>query len=575
MKKNIFVALFFKYIYYFVFYMLISYGLSIVIVKGAGFISDAVDCMLNGEAVDIENLVLTTMLLVVISMILAFVKKICGESFSICIQRESKNITVKNLITTEYRYFEKNSGAIITRLISDIDQVGMLFSEIIPEVIQSIVLVVTLMISVLLMDLRLFTGIVVSYPIVIIVSNFIAKRVNQLAKLRRGKYDSLTECAQDIIGGIEIERSYRLFETLYNRIERISDDILYNEILRNKYQAFANAAQSFIKWMPCVICSVIALIEVFNDTITVGELMMFIILFNKLSAPMSELPFRINDGREMLVSLNRINQLVNEPKEKSGDFYGDGIDNVKNIIEMKDIEYRYGLNQEKKVLEHLNVSFEKGKITAIVGESGTGKTTLFKILCGLINPTGGKFELCGVEFEKWNIGAARRKIGFVSQNAFLFPDTIAANVANGYENITMEQIVEACKKAHIHDDIMLFTDGYQTIVGERGANLSGGQVQRLSIARALLKNAPILLLDEPTSALDMETERNIMKELRENPSDKKTIIMIAHRLSTIVNADKIIVMDKGKVAEQGTHQSLLEEDGIYARLYKYEMNEGC
>lgn len=223
----------------------------------------------------------------------------------------------------------------------------------------------------------------------------------------------------------------------------------------------------------------------------------------------------------------------------------------------------------RKIFDELSISIEKGKTTAIVGGSGEGKTTLFKILCGFYKHQQGTYSLFGINFHDWDLNDARSMFSLVSQNVFLFPGTIYENVAYGKKGATKDEIIDACKMANIHDFIMKLPQGYETMTGERGVKLSGGECQRISIARAILKNAPIQ--DEPTSSVDVTTEQMIQGAI-DNISKQKTVIIIAHRLSTIQNADTILVFDNGKLAEQGNHQDLLQKKGKYADLYRNELS---
>lgn len=557
-------------LHYLILFIILTYVMTKIVMISATMISNSIDDLLNMKNIDIYNLMVKILILIIISMILAFIKQICSEKYSIEIQKRCKNFIASKLQRIEYGYFDNNSGSIITKLTSDMTVVEQLFSETIATIIQNIVTIITVCIYIFAINKKLLFGVIICYPFVLLATSIIAKRLVILAKRRRGKFDLLAETVGDCLDGIEIERSYGLLNTLEKRIDSVVDDILKNESSRNKYNSLSGTLQNLLKWLPNVICSVIALIITINGQITVGELMAFVIALNRIVTPMSELPFTINDAKESKVSLDRINEIINYPEEESGVFSTDIEHSGENAIELKNISFSYADNKERAILNHCNITFEKGKTTAVVGTSGAGKTTLFKILCGFVIPLEGKYELYGYDFKQWNLMQARKQISFVSQNIFLFPESIAENVAYGKEDVGFEEIVRACKIANIHDFIISLPEQYNTVVGERGSKLSGGERQRLSIARAVLKNAPILLLDEPTSALDIGTEKMIQEAI-DHISHNSTVIIIAHRLSTIKNADKIVVLDKGQVAESGTHESLINHNGIYAGLYKKEI----
>ena len=432
-------------------------------------------------------------------------------------------------------------------------------------------MIITFSVSIMIMNYRLMLSILICYPVVLLIGDKLSKRLNELAKNRKGKYDELTDAVMDAVGGIEIERSYCLYEELTNRINLIVKCILGNEYKRNTYQAMANGLQNLIKWFPNVVCSIIALVEVLAGRLSVGELMGFVVLFVKLSSYMSELPAYINDGRELFVSVKRIEQLLEAPVEKSGNYYLKEIYKGSDVVGLKNVTYRYEDNPSRNVLDNINVTFKKGTTNAIVGESGSGKSTLFKLLCGFERPVKGTYELYGVDFNKWQLDKARELFAIVPQNSFMFPESVYDNLRYGNEEATMEQIIVACKSAGIYERIISLPDKFDTIIGENGAEFSGGEKQRIAIARALVKNAPIILLDEPTSALDVKTE-SIINETMEKIAKKhdKTIIIIAHRLSTIKNVDRIIVLHKGKLVEDGKHNELIKNNGFYASLYNKE-----
>jgi len=241
--------------------------------------------------------------------------------------------------------------------------------------------------------------------------------------------------------------------------------------------------------------------------------------------------------------------------------------NVKGTISYKDVSFFY--NSAEPVLEHVSFDIQAGRSIALVGPSGGGKTTICSLLPRFYDVTGGTITIDGQDIRHVTLKSLRSCIGIVQQDVYLFGGTIRENIAYGKPEATDEEIIEAAKKANIHDFIMELPDGYDTFVGERGARLSGGQKQRISIARVFLKNPPILILDEATSALDNESERHIQKSL-EDLAKNRTTITIAHRLSTIRNADEIIVINNQNISERGTHKALLEKNGLYAKYYEMQ-----
>ena len=557
-----------KYCYLFVVAGILSYILSELVVIGSEIISNAINAMFDGDNIDIEYVAGNTLLIIIISMVVTYIKSITNELFSIKVQKDCKNITVESLERVQYRFFEKNEGTIINKLTSDINDMGKLLSEI----LQYAVTIITISIALVKMNWLIFAGIVVTFPLVIFTSDMIAKKINDLARKRRGKYDELADIALDNIEGIEVAKAYAIEETLGLRVSSKAKEILKNEYSRNRYQALANGIVLLMKWVPSDGCSLIALFLVLKNTITIGEFMSFLVLFGKISTSLSELPFRIIDAREMLISVKRIEELLCAPKEVSGDYKGSELKNVENIIELKNVSFSYASGNtkcfENRILKDINVSIKQGEKVAIVGASGAGKSTLLKLLCGFEEVDEGDYYLCGQVFSKWDINEARRLISYVPQDSFLFPETILENLAYGAKNIDIEKVENACKKAGIYQKVCELPDGFNTEVGERGANLSGGERQRLSIARAIYKNSPIILLDEPTSALDEQTEKIISKTISEN--HENTVIIIAHRLSTIKNVDRIYCMDKGEIVEVGNHEELIRKNGIYAALYGKE-----
>lgn len=549
----------------------LSFILSELVVIGSEIITDAVNTLILEEKVNVSSLCFRMGIIILVAMTISFLRSICNELFSIKIQKECKNITMESIEKADYSFFNDNAGSVINKLTFDINDMGNLLSEILPDILQYAVTIIVISIAIVKMNWIIFVGVIIIFPTSLFISNKIAKKINALAKKRRGKYDELSNIALDNIEGIEIAKAYGIEEILGKQVNNKADEILQNEYARNRYQALANGLTLLIKWVPTIICSLITLALVLKNIITTGELMAFLVLLGKISEPISELPFRMIDAKEMMISIKRIQGLMNISPEKSGCYRGIDGNKESKVIELKNIAFSYNIESGTNILKDVSMVIEKGKKIAVVGESGAGKSTLLKILCGFIRKTSGSYTLYGYDFTEWNIDEARKLMAYVSQDAYLFPGTIAENVAYGDKNIDMTKVENVCKRAGIYEMINALTDRFDTEVGERGVKLSGGERQRLSIARALYKNTPIILMDEPTSALDEETQAFVSKMIYGDKN--KTVIVIAHRLSTIKNADKIYYMENGKMVECGNHNELMLKNGVYAALYGKEAIE--
>ncbi len=239
----------------------------------------------------------------------------------------------------------------------------------------------------------------------------------------------------------------------------------------------------------------------------------------------------------------------------------------KQALEFKDVSFSY--NNEESIIRNINFELNKGENIAFVGSSGSGKSTVFKLICGYYDFNDGEIKIFGNDYHKLSLSELRKQISIVSQDVYLFNGTILENISYGKIDATKEEIIEASKKANIHDTIMELPDGYETVIGENGVGLSGGEKQRVSIARAFLKESKILLLDEPTSALDVKTEK-LVKEALDKIKKEKTIITIAHRLQTIIDSDRIYVFSNGEIVEVGTHKELMDKQGYYFDLQAFE-----
>lgn len=550
-------------------FVIFSVVLNEIVILGNDLIAQAADEVLGGGKVIFSEFIKPLMQMIVLGTVMAYLKSISGNQYSAIVQRDVRASLGKHLIKLPFSCFdERGSGSIITRLISDIDEMGRFFSEILPNLLVNIVTVVTATIYLVKMDAVLILVLFASYPVMLVVADRLSKKLAKIAQKLRGHMDECNEKAYDAIQGIVIGRSYNLYEAQKKEIDAVIDSKVDQACKSTRISSLGWVLKNVITTIPVIVCYLFALYEAMQGRITVGEMLAFTVILGRILYPIGDIVFCANDIREVGVSLKRIQELYNQEEERAGGRIHTCAEDNGEIpaIEWSDVTFGYDDNKEHYILNKMSFLIETGEQTAFVGGSGEGKTTIFKLLCGFYEKDSGQYMLFGHSFEEWNLEAARSCFSEVSQNVFLFPGTIRQNVACGKEYATDEEVEEACKNANIHDFIMQLPEGYETFVGERGVRLSGGQRQRISIARAFLKDAPILLLDEPTAAIDVEAEQKIQEAL-ERITVGRTVIIIAHRLSTVRNAKRIYVVSGGRIVEKGNHQELLEQQGIYAGMY--------
>ncbi|MFR8643594.1 MAG: ABC transporter ATP-binding protein, partial [Monoglobus pectinilyticus] len=309
----------------------------------------------------------------------------------------------------------------------------------------------------------------------------------------------------------------------------------------------------------------------FKGSLTLGALIAFSSLLGQTLSPLMRASSMFFNLKSASASAERVFSIINEPSEQEGSEVSASLNGDVPAIQFENVSFGY--EEDKPVLKNLNLSIKKGETVGFAGASGCGKSTILGLICGFYRPSSGRILIGGIDMGDRNLKAVRSLISYVSQDAYLFPFSIYDNIAMGKSGATKEEVIAAAKAAYAHDFIMETENGYDTIVGERGSRLSGGQIQRISIARAMLKDAPILLLDEATSALDVKAEAEVQKAL-DNLSIGRTVLVVAHRLSTIKGADRIAVIDNGIVAECGSHDELLKKDGLYAKLQNVHSQQG-
>lgn len=557
-----------KHSIWLILYIVTSFLLSSILIAGNDYIAAAADQVFAGNPIVFAEFFLPLAGMTLAGTFVSFIKSMSGSTYSTRMQQTVRNNLQNHLVNLPYSYFdEKGTGSIMNKLVSDIGEVGRFYSEILPELIVNVITVITITVYLIRMDVWLIVILFASYPIMIIAARHLSGKLKAVAKKRRSSMDDRTEIAYDAISGMVVGRSYNLYPVMKKRIDTVIDEIAAHAARSTRITSMGYVTEHVMTAIPLVACYLFALHETLNGTITTGEMFAFTVLVSRITYPLGRVVFCISDIKEAGVSIGRIKDILREREEESGTEKFSVTEEVP-AVSFTDVSFSY--DENRKVLNKMTFSVKQGETVAFAGSSGGGKSTIFKLLCGLYRVQSGTYKLFGHDFSRWDLQEARKCFSIVSQNVYLFPDSIFDNVACGKENATEEEVYEACRNANIHDFIMSLPDGYDTLAGERGVRLSGGERQRISIARAFLKDAPILLLDEPTSAVDVETEKLIQDAL-ERVSKGRTVLVIAHRLSTIRESDRIMVVQEGSIAQTGTHDELMGQQGIYANLYGKEL----
>jgi len=392
-------------------------------------------------------------------------------------------------------------------------------------------------------------------------------------KLRRQMNDQDTDANQKAIDSLLNYETVKYFGAEAREAGRYDGAMAGYEIaaIKTNYSlAFLNFGQAVIITAGLVGVMVMAAIGVQNGTLTVGDFVMVNAYMIQITVPLNFLGTVYREIRQALVDMGQMFDLLEQPAEINDKPDAPELKVTGGQVRLNDVHFGY--NEDRKILSGVNITAEPGQMVAIVGSTGSGKSTIGRLLFRFYDVQGGSLTIDGQDVRDVTQNSLHRQIGVVPQDTVLFNDTIGYNIAYGRDGATQADVEAAAKASQIHDFIAALPDGYETSVGERGLKLSGGEKQRVGIARTLLKDPPILLLDEATSALDSETEREIQEALHQ-AGKGRTVITIAHRLSTIADADTIIVLEKGEVVEQGTHDALLAQEGRYAQLWHRQQAE--
>ncbi|HIW51093.1 MAG TPA: ABC transporter ATP-binding protein/permease [Candidatus Blautia intestinavium] len=462
-------------------------------------------------------------------------------------------------------YSRNNSGQMMSKLVSDLFDIAE-FAHHGPEnLFISVVKIFGSFIFLFLINWRLALPLVVLVLCMFVFSFRQNQRMQETFMENRRKIGDVNSSLQDTLAGIRVVQSFANEEIERKKFRKSNHAFLLSK--RDNYSCMGNFMgwNLFFQGMMYLVTLVFGGYLIAQGLMDVTDLAMYALYIGIFISPIQILVELIEMMQKGLAGFRRFLDVMETEPEITDAPDAKPLTDVKGRVRYDDVSFHYS-DDDTPVLSHVSFEIPAGKSVALVGPSGSGKTTICSLLPRFYDVTGGRITIDGKDVRTLTLKSLRSQIGMVQQDVYLFSGTIRENIAYGKPGASDEEIIEAARRANIHDFIRELPDGYDTFVGERGARLSGGQKQRISIARVFLKNPPVLILDEATSALDNESERWIQKSLEEL-SAGRTTITIAHRLSTIRNADEIIVITEDGIAERGTHESLMKQNGIYARYY--------
>lgn len=482
-----------------------------------------------------------------------------------------RELVFRNMQKQPLSFFDKiPTGSNISRIVNDTALIQSTVSDSVAAILKDILSIIGLVAVAIHMEwkLSLIAFIVLPFSIYPIVA--FGKKLRKIGLNLQRYVARLTSFLHETITGQRIVKAFSMEEYENKRFVGENETLFRIVMKRTKIRALSHPVMEVIGGIAIGAVIWYGGREVILGNSTPGTFFSFMTSLIMLYEPIKKLNKENHNIQQGLAASQRVFELIDREPEVLEKTDSKKLENVQGVIELSDVSFRY---DDKMVLNNIHLKIKKNEVLAVVGKSGVGKTTLVNLIPRFYDITEGRLEVDGIDVRDVTLDSLRKNIALVTQDVILFNDTIRSNIAYGVEP-DENRLFDAAKMAYAHDFILKLPKGYDTVVGEKGIRLSGGQKQRIAIARALYKNAPILILDEATSSLDAQSEIEVQKAL-ENLMKGRTTIIIAHRLSTIINAHRIIVLEKGMIVQEGTHTSLMDQEGPYRKLYELQFKAGA
>lgn len=523
-----------------------------------------VNTALNGQRDSILPMIVIFIGVIMGGVLSNYTKKFATSKFALHATEDIKNALAKRISRATLEEINKiQSGDMAARLNTDTEMISSFIKNNLTNFVVQILMGLGAATYIYVVSWKLFAICLLATPFAMAFANYVNKKAALYYPKSYQYQGEASGHMSQCISGIDVVKAYNLNDTMDRKAKNIFEMVFKFDMMSQKYNSILQPLCYFLSNFPRLMCILYGGYLVVRGELQVGEIIAALQLFEYIVIPTVLLPFFISHMNRAIASINRIEEVLKMPQEST-----DGLEVIvgeaHQMVKFDGVSFGY--DKSNTVLNSISFELKKSQLTALVGASGNGKSTIASLISGLYRHYDGKIEVFGQDIKELQLQSLREVVTVVSQDVYLFPGTIAENILYGKLDASIDEVTAAAKQASAHEFILNLKDGYNTLVGEGGAGLLGGQRQRISIARAILRNSPIIILDEPTSALDNSTELQIQKSI-ENLTKGRTVLVIAHRLSTIAKVDNILVLDQGKIVEEGTHQQLMDKEEYYYRLF--------
>ena len=568
-----------KYLYRFKFTLILATILSIssnlLALIGPSLSGEAIDAIApeDGSGVDFDRVFLYCALMIgfyIFSALFAYVLNIIMIRLGRKVATAMRKDLFDHLTKLPVGFFDKQQiGDIINRISYDIDTVNTSLSTDFVQICSSVITVLGSLIMMIIISPPLVLVFAITIPISIYFTKFMSQKVRPLFRDRNEKLGELNGYAEEILSGQKTVKAYNREEQMCLRFNENNEKAVVSYFKAEYYGSFIGPSMNFINNLSLALVSVLGAILYFFGFITLGNISAFVLYSRKFSGPINEFANILSELQSATTAAERVFKMIEEDPEPEDAPDAIELTDVKGLVELKNV--KFGYDPDKTIIHNLSFTAKPGNVVAIVGPTGAGKTTIINLLMRFYDIDEGEICIDGHPIDGITRKSLRAAYSMVLQDTWLFHGTVRDNIAYGRQDATDEEIIEAAKAAKIHNFIEHLPEGYDTVLTDDGTTISKGQKQLLTIARAMLSKAPMLILDEATSNVDSRTERLIQSAMRNLMKDK-TCFVIAHRLSTIQNADNILVVKDGDIIEQGNHDELMSRDSFYKALYNAQFD---